>query len=386
MRCTNLGADQLARGSPARRPRPRAAPRREQPLRTIELRQHADRLVAWPVPAGTADGSSPRQARRPGSPIGLIRTRNGLIRIERLDDFWDGGVPPGWASGWGRDELGAWVAFRVGEATQRLRWIPPGRFLMGSPEDEAGRYSDEGPRHEETIEPGFWMFDTPCTQALWQEVMGNEPEPFPGSGSSRRACELGGLPGVHPAPERAAGRSWPRPSVGSAMGVCLPRGDGDAAVSRGPGRDRLVLGEQSEADAARRPQGPERLGPVRHAGERVGVVRGCLASGLHPPLGGGRGRAGVCPPRRPGRLLELRPAGRAGGVPGPRRADGSGTTTWAFAVPSSGLPGPRAAARTRSEPGAGRSQVRSTEKATTANRRAKRPGCGRGSAPRNRIP
>ena len=49
---------------------------------------------------------------------------------------------------------------------QRLRWIPPGRFLMGSPPDEEGRYSDEGPQHEVTIAEGFWMFDTPCTQCL----------------------------------------------------------------------------------------------------------------------------------------------------------------------------------------------------------------------------
>jgi formylglycine-generating enzyme required for sulfatase activity len=29
--------------------------------------------------------------------------------------------------------------------------IPPGRFTMGSPKDEPGRYGDEGPRHEVTI-------------------------------------------------------------------------------------------------------------------------------------------------------------------------------------------------------------------------------------------
>ena len=42
---------------------------------------------------------------------------------------------------------------------------------MGSPEGEAGRYEDEGPQHEVTIERGFWMFDTPCTQVFWEAVM-----------------------------------------------------------------------------------------------------------------------------------------------------------------------------------------------------------------------
>jgi formylglycine-generating enzyme required for sulfatase activity len=51
---------------------------------------------------------------------------------------------------------------------------------MGSPEDEEGRWDVEGPRHLVTIEPGFWMFDTPCTQALWEAVMGENPSGFKG--------------------------------------------------------------------------------------------------------------------------------------------------------------------------------------------------------------
>src|SRR5437016_10725521 len=34
--------------------------------------------------------------------------------------------------------------------------IPGGRFVMGSPETEKGRYPDEGPQHEVEISP-FWM-------------------------------------------------------------------------------------------------------------------------------------------------------------------------------------------------------------------------------------
>ncbi len=88
------------------------------------------------------------------------------------------GCPPEWASEWGQDRHGVFVAFTLGEITQRLRWIPPGRFLMGSPEGEPGRNEDEGPQHPIFITKGFWLFDTPCTQALWRAVMGENPSRF----------------------------------------------------------------------------------------------------------------------------------------------------------------------------------------------------------------
>jgi formylglycine-generating enzyme required for sulfatase activity len=90
------------------------------------------------------------------------------------------GIPPLWASEWGQDRVGVFVAFTIATVTQRLRWISPGRFWMGSPGTEAEREDSEGPRHEVTISKGFWLFDTACTQALWQAVMGNNPSHFKG--------------------------------------------------------------------------------------------------------------------------------------------------------------------------------------------------------------
>ncbi len=90
------------------------------------------------------------------------------------------GIPPAWASGWGEDNFGVYASFSVGDVVQRLRWIPPGRFMMGSPKSEEGRYDDEGPRHEVTINPGFWMMDTPVRQCLWHAVMGDNPSKFKG--------------------------------------------------------------------------------------------------------------------------------------------------------------------------------------------------------------
>ena len=48
----------------------------------------------------------------------------------------------------------------------------------GVAEDEPGRFDDEGPQHWVTISKGFWMFDNPVTQALWQAVMKENPSEF----------------------------------------------------------------------------------------------------------------------------------------------------------------------------------------------------------------
>jgi formylglycine-generating enzyme required for sulfatase activity len=87
------------------------------------------------------------------------------------------GLPPAWASEWGEDRYGPWCSFRIRDVSQRLRWIPPGRFVMGSSPKEPGRRPDEG-RRAVRIAEGFWLFDTPCTQALWEAVMGGNPSRF----------------------------------------------------------------------------------------------------------------------------------------------------------------------------------------------------------------
>lgn len=51
---------------------------------------------------------------------------------------------------------------------------------MASPKGEQGRWDDEGPRHPVALTEGFWLAETPCTQALWQVVMGENPSHFEG--------------------------------------------------------------------------------------------------------------------------------------------------------------------------------------------------------------
>ena len=87
--------------------------------------------------------------------------------------------PAAWASDWGEDAYGLWMSFCYHGVRQQLRWIPPGEFLMGSPEGEPERFYDET-RHRVLLSRGFWLADTTCTQALWQAVMGENPSRFTG--------------------------------------------------------------------------------------------------------------------------------------------------------------------------------------------------------------
>ena len=85
-------------------------------------------------------------------------------------------APSGVAQG-ERDQFGVYadVAVPDSNATFRLRLIEPGTFMMGSPDDEKGRYDYEGPQHQVTLTQGFWPAETPCTQAVYATVMGTNP-------------------------------------------------------------------------------------------------------------------------------------------------------------------------------------------------------------------
>ena len=88
------------------------------------------------------------------------------------------GVAPPWASGWGQDRYGVFAELRVENQVQTFRWCPPGQFLMGSPKGEEGRYKHEGPQKPVTFTQGFWMLETPVTQALYTVVMDENPSRF----------------------------------------------------------------------------------------------------------------------------------------------------------------------------------------------------------------
>jgi hypothetical protein len=70
--------------------------------------------------------------------------------------------------------------YRVIEARPNMVWIPPGTFMMGSPEDEEGRSEYEGPQTQVTLTKGFWMGKYEVTQGSTLDVMGNNPSFFNG--------------------------------------------------------------------------------------------------------------------------------------------------------------------------------------------------------------
>ena len=60
--------------------------------------------------------------------------------------------------------------------------VPAGRFVLGSPESEAGRGADEAQR-EVRITQGFWIGKYEVTQGEWAAVMGENPSYFKECGS-----------------------------------------------------------------------------------------------------------------------------------------------------------------------------------------------------------
>ncbi len=55
-----------------------------------------------------------------------------------------------------------------------LVWIPPGKFLMGSPPTQPGHRADEGPV-EVTLTAGFWLGKYEVTQSEWENMMRTTP-------------------------------------------------------------------------------------------------------------------------------------------------------------------------------------------------------------------
>ncbi|MDD2464613.1 MAG: formylglycine-generating enzyme family protein [Desulfobulbus sp.] len=84
---------------------------------------------------------------------------------------------PQWAEDCQRDEYGLRVRGILSGVVQWFRWIEPGSFLMGSPEDEPQRFKGED-QHQVRLSQGFWLAETAVNQALWTAVMDKNPSRF----------------------------------------------------------------------------------------------------------------------------------------------------------------------------------------------------------------
>ena len=87
---------------------------------------------------------------------------------------------PPWAEEFREDRYGVYASCTVEGVVFPWRWIPPGRFRMGSMADEFGHRDNEAPQHEVEITKGFWMGETPVTQAQWKAITGRNPSAFQG--------------------------------------------------------------------------------------------------------------------------------------------------------------------------------------------------------------
>jgi formylglycine-generating enzyme required for sulfatase activity len=84
---------------------------------------------------------------------------------------------PSWASEMGRDDHGVWArALEAGHAI-RFRYVAPGSFWMGAPDDDPEATSHDRPRHLVTLTRGYWIAERPCTTHLWRTIMGGSTSP-----------------------------------------------------------------------------------------------------------------------------------------------------------------------------------------------------------------
>jgi formylglycine-generating enzyme required for sulfatase activity len=113
-------------------------------------------------------GAAPEGARRALAPFGEAEAKE----VQEL-----------WAKHLGRKVVEE-VDLEAG-VTMKLVLIPPGKFLMGAPKDEEGRYDDEGPQHEVEITKGLYVGMYPVTQAEYQKVTGKNPSHFSKQGGGR---------------------------------------------------------------------------------------------------------------------------------------------------------------------------------------------------------
>jgi formylglycine-generating enzyme required for sulfatase activity len=71
---------------------------------------------------------------------------------------------------------------RPGPLGMDFRFIPPGSYTVGSPENEPGRYDHEWPRHDVQLTRGFWLAETEVTQAQWGALVPQNPSSFKACG------------------------------------------------------------------------------------------------------------------------------------------------------------------------------------------------------------
>ena len=77
--------------------------------------------------------------------------------------------------GWPRRGIQQYREPIVNTLGMEMMWIPPGSFVMGSPMNEQGRETFEGPQHSVQLTNGFYLGANEVTLKQWRKIMGNIP-------------------------------------------------------------------------------------------------------------------------------------------------------------------------------------------------------------------
>jgi formylglycine-generating enzyme required for sulfatase activity len=89
-----------------------------------------------------------------------------------------------------RREPGNVVALSLGANLDiRFAYIPPGEFLMGSPENEPERDGKDEKQHKVTLTSGFSLGIHPVTQAQWRAILGTDPSYFSRQGGGKEGVK-----------------------------------------------------------------------------------------------------------------------------------------------------------------------------------------------------
>ena len=125
---------------------------------------------------------TPSTQRRASSPFAIVTLLLLLVHVMAAQDQAlkapatadKSAMRPSWATDVGKDQFGSWADMTVNAAVQRMRWIVPGRFTMGSPTAQIDRDKDEV-QQAVTLSHGFWLGDSEVSNPFWQGVMGSHP-------------------------------------------------------------------------------------------------------------------------------------------------------------------------------------------------------------------
>lgn len=100
-----------------------------------------------------------------------------VVLTSSVKEWYDGISPPR-SCGFYRAVL---LGRNMVDPGERFAWLPPGQFLMGSPVNEVGRASDEGPQTLVTLTRGFFIGRYEVTQGEYLSVIGSNPSYFFGN-------------------------------------------------------------------------------------------------------------------------------------------------------------------------------------------------------------